>query len=89
MPAVNTQFGHPDITIILMCLSYYYGGLTEEQLRVSFELLLNHDDPFMEYAFWIKEYDCDSVPDSSENQQCQPQVFGAMGQSDIPALCSE
>ncbi|KAN0075565.1 hypothetical protein V8E55_011588, partial [Tylopilus felleus] len=55
MPAVNTQFGHPDITIILMCLSYYYGGLTEEQLRVSFELLLNHDDPFMEYAFWIKE----------------------------------
>ncbi|KAF8548129.1 hypothetical protein OG21DRAFT_1599535 [Imleria badia] len=64
MPAPNTQFGHPDITVILTCLSYYYAGLTEEQLRVSFELLLNQDDPSMEYALWIEECNCNSVPDS-------------------------
>ena len=64
VPAPNTQFGHPDITIILTCLSYYYAGLTEEQLRVSFETLLDQDDPFTEYEFWVKDYDRESVPDS-------------------------
>ena len=65
MPATNTQFGHPDLTIILTCLSYYYTGLTESQLRVCFQVLLDKDDPAVEYALWIKEYeyDGDSVPD--------------------------
>ena len=62
VPAPNTQFGHPDITIILTCLSYYYAGLTEEQLRASFEMLLDQDDPSAEYAFWVKEYDRESMP---------------------------
>ncbi|KAH0835817.1 hypothetical protein J3R83DRAFT_9676 [Lanmaoa asiatica] len=64
VPAPNTQFGHPDITIILTCLSYYYTGLTEEQLRVSFETLLDQDDPSTEYALWLNEYDCMLVPHS-------------------------
>ena len=64
MPAPDTQFGHPDGTIILTCLSYYYTGLTEEQLRVSFELLLDQDDPSVEYRLWVKEYDGESLPDS-------------------------
>ena len=61
-PAPNTQFGHPDLTIILTCLSYYYAGLNRQQLRVSFEILLDKGDPSAEYALWIKE--CDSVPKS-------------------------
>ena len=64
VPAPNTHFSHPDITIILTCLSYYYAGLTEEQLRTSFEMLLDQDDPSMEYALWVEEYDRESVPDS-------------------------
>ena len=64
VPAPNTQFGHPDLTIILTCLSYYYTGLSEEQLRISFEMLLDQDDPSTEYALWIMEYDRESVPDS-------------------------
>ena len=64
VPAPNTQFGHPDITIILTCLSYYYTGLSEEQLRASFEMLLDEDDPSTEYALWVKEYDCESVSGS-------------------------
>ena len=62
VPAPNTQFGHPDLTIILTCLSYYYAGLSKEQLRASFEILLDEDDPLTEYALWIKEYE--SVPKS-------------------------
>ena len=65
MPSTNTQFGHPDLTVILTCLSYYYAGLTEEQLRSCFQVLLDQDDPTAEYALWIKEYeyDGDSVPE--------------------------
>ena len=62
VPAPNTQFGHPDLTIILTCLSYYYAGLSKEQLRASFEILLDQDDPSAEYALWISE--CESVPGS-------------------------
>ena len=65
MPSTNTQFGHPDLTIILTCLSYYYAGLTKKQLGVCFQVLLDQDDPTAEYALWIKEYeyDGDSVPE--------------------------
>lgn len=58
----NTQFGHPDLIIILTCLSYYYTGLWKKQLKRCFEILFHQDDPRAEYALWIKE--CGSVPDS-------------------------
>ena len=64
LPALKTQFGHPDLTIILTCLSYYYTGLSEEQLRYSFEILLAQDDPSTEYATWIEGHDRESLPDS-------------------------
>ncbi|KAI9459074.1 hypothetical protein HD554DRAFT_1685585 [Boletus coccyginus] len=64
VPAPNTQFGHPDLTIILTCLSYYYTGLSKEQLRIAFEILLDQDDPSMEYALWVKGYDSETLPDS-------------------------
>jgi len=64
VPGPNTQFGHPDLTIILTCLSYYYGGLSEKQLRIAFEILLDQDDPSMGYALWVKEYDSELLSDS-------------------------
>ena len=64
MPAPNTQFSHPDLTVILTCLSYYYAGLTEEQLRASFEILLDLDDPAAEFARWIEDHDCELLPES-------------------------
>ena len=68
VPAPNTQFGHPDLTVILTCLSYYYGGLTNEQLRTSFSILLDQDDDTStEYALWLKQYDRELVLDSLRN----------------------
>ena len=61
VPAQRAEFGHPDIAIILTCLSYYYSGLTEEQLRLSFEILLRQDDPSLDYELWIR--DCAAVPE--------------------------
>ena len=64
VPSETAEFGHPDTTILLTCLSYYYGGLSEEQLRSSFELLLQQEDPSSEYAFWLEDYhDSTSLPD--------------------------
>ena len=63
VPAPTAEFGHPDIAIVLTCLSYYYGGLTEEQLRASFETLQEQDDPSLEYSNWLQDYDPASVPE--------------------------
>lgn len=49
VPSVKADFGHPDVAIILTCLSYYYGGLTEAQLDLCFELLFKLDNPTQEY----------------------------------------
>ncbi|KAF7350232.1 hypothetical protein MVEN_01326600 [Mycena venus] len=54
VPSLRTDFGHPDVAIVLTCLSYYYGGLTEKQVDLSFELLLALDNPTLEYESWVR-----------------------------------
>ncbi|KAF8063995.1 hypothetical protein FPV67DRAFT_1608613 [Lyophyllum atratum] len=53
VPSLRADFGHPDVAIALTCLSYYYGGLTEEQLEATFQLLFRLDDPESEYKAWV------------------------------------
>ncbi|KAF8446832.1 hypothetical protein BGX38DRAFT_1093847 [Terfezia claveryi] len=55
-PVIGAQFAHPDVTIALTCLCYYYTGLTESQLQSCFRHLKNVIDPEGEYHSWIKEY---------------------------------
>ena len=62
-PVPHTQFGHPEITILLTCLSYYYTGLDEGEMKSSFEVLLDQDSPALEFASWIEDCGSDSVPD--------------------------
>ena len=47
VPSLRAEFGHPDVAIALTCLSYYYGGLTKNQLLLCFDLLIKLDDPEM------------------------------------------
>ncbi|KAJ6533684.1 hypothetical protein B0H19DRAFT_1272325 [Mycena capillaripes] len=54
VPSPRTDFGHPDVAIVLTCLSYYYGGLTDKQVDLSFELLLSLDNPALEYESWVR-----------------------------------
>jgi hypothetical protein len=54
VPSLRAEFGHPDVAIALTCLSYYYGGLTKDQLLLCFDLLTKLDDPEMEYDHWVE-----------------------------------
>ncbi|TFK34223.1 hypothetical protein BDQ12DRAFT_727128 [Crucibulum laeve] len=60
VPAARAEFSHPDVTIVLSCLSYYYGGLSEGQLKTCFDLLLKTPNPDLEYETWI----CESIPET-------------------------
>ncbi|KAG0694113.1 hypothetical protein DFH29DRAFT_1035335, partial [Suillus ampliporus] len=62
VPSLRAEFGHPDVAVTLTCLSYYYAGLTHEQLMLCFELLLKQDNPAIEYESWV--HGLQSVPES-------------------------
>jgi hypothetical protein len=53
VPALRAEFGHPDVAISLTCLSYYYQGLSEDQLVRCFQLLYKLDNPTAEYDDWV------------------------------------
>ncbi|KAL8715171.1 MAG: hypothetical protein Q9220_001129 [cf. Caloplaca sp. 1 TL-2023] len=52
IPAPTAEFGHPDVAVGLTCLSYYYTGLSDHQLRNCLELLHKADDPSAEFETW-------------------------------------
>ncbi|KAI0296910.1 hypothetical protein B0F90DRAFT_1819762 [Multifurca ochricompacta] len=54
VPSLRAEFGHPDVAIALTCLSYYYGGLTKEQVLLCFDLITKLDNPEMEYDQWVE-----------------------------------
>jgi hypothetical protein len=61
VPSLRAEFGHPDVAIALTCLSYYYHGLSEDQLDQCFQLLYKQDNPPLVYEGWV--HDNDSLPE--------------------------
>ncbi|EWC47772.1 hypothetical protein DRE_02972 [Drechslerella stenobrocha 248] len=55
-PAVKAEFGHPEVMLILTCLSYYYGGLQNDDLQSCFELIGKSDNPELVYEHWTKRH---------------------------------
>ncbi|KAG9123166.1 hypothetical protein FRC07_000159 [Ceratobasidium sp. 392] len=53
MPSLRAEFGHPDVIVVLTCLSYYNHGLTDDQLSLCFEWLYKLDNPVLEYEHWV------------------------------------
>lgn len=54
-PAARAEFSHPDATILLTALCYYYRGLEDEEIRASFEALLPSDHAKEEYDRWVRD----------------------------------
>ncbi|UNI17476.1 hypothetical protein JDV02_003816 [Purpureocillium takamizusanense] len=56
-PSLRSEFSHPDVVVCLTCLSYYYGGLGDEDLTMSLDLLLRSDQVDLEYKAWVATSD--------------------------------
>ncbi|KAF2490217.1 hypothetical protein BU16DRAFT_517393 [Lophium mytilinum] len=62
MPSARAEYSHPDTTIILTCLSYYYKGLSNEELLYAFDALFRCDNEQEEYEAWIRNVGLESIP---------------------------
>jgi hypothetical protein len=51
---LRAEFSHPDVAITLTCLSYYYTGLTKQQVLLCFNSLYELGSPEMEYDHWVR-----------------------------------
>lgn len=85
MPSPRSEFSHPDVVIVLTCLSYYYSGLSYDQLYTCFELLHTSDQAEQEYGRWADMSPC--LPSSfqhfpsvniEDKPQCENIVFPAL-----------
>lgn len=54
-PTPRSEFSHPDVVIVLTSLSYYYGGLTNEDLFTALKHLIGCDQAEVEYGAWIAD----------------------------------
>ncbi|KDQ19885.1 hypothetical protein BOTBODRAFT_183913, partial [Botryobasidium botryosum FD-172 SS1] len=55
VPSPRADFGHPDVVLVLTYLSYYYQGLSSQQLYYCFDAILKQDDGELEYKGWAAE----------------------------------
>jgi len=53
-PTARSEFSHPDVVVVLTCLSYYYGGLLDDDLFLAFDHLIKSDQADIEYHEWVK-----------------------------------
>lgn len=53
-PALRSEFSHPDMVILLTCLSYYYGGLKDSELFMAFGHLFTSEQGDSEYSNWVR-----------------------------------
>ena len=63
VPSPSAEWGHPDVAIILTCLSFYYDGLSLNQFKQAIEHLAKSDEPSIEYSLWV----ADEVPEGFKN----------------------
>ncbi|KAF2833124.1 hypothetical protein CC86DRAFT_461565 [Ophiobolus disseminans] len=85
-PSPRSEFSHPDVVILLTLLSYYYGGLTDEQLFGSFTHLLKSDQAGIYYDEWVDTASPDlpvafqqlSGVSIKDHHQCVVEVFPSL-----------
>lgn len=52
IPTQNSEFGHPDVAVLLTCMSYYYTGLSMTQVEDCFKILLKDTNAQDIYRGW-------------------------------------
>ncbi|KAF2803122.1 uncharacterized protein BDZ99DRAFT_453896, partial [Mytilinidion resinicola] len=81
-PVPNAEFSHPEVYIILTCLSYYYQGLSDDELFDLFDHLRAADNGEVEYEQWtVLDGNLPKVLSgvNTKNQtHCKEQVFSRL-----------
>lgn len=81
-PTPRSEFSHPDVVIVLTCLSYYYSGLENADIFMAFDILIRSDSPDVEYQTWVKN--APSLPGEyrqliginlRDRQRCKSDIF--------------
>lgn len=81
-PSPRSEFSHPDVVILLTLLSYYYRGLSDDELMLAFCYLSNSDQASLVYQEWVK--DAHALPrafcqlegvDLDNHPQCKNELF--------------
>ena len=54
-PAQRSEFSHPDMVLMLTSISYYYAGLTDKELFMTFYHLLKSDQADLEFQAWVQD----------------------------------
>jgi len=57
VPSEQSEWGHPDVSILFTCLAFYHEGVNEARLRQALTRVLKSDDPSTEYEKWIQSTD--------------------------------
>ncbi|KAI0809453.1 hypothetical protein GGR55DRAFT_175773 [Xylaria sp. FL0064] len=61
-PSEQAEYSHPDVSILFTCLSFYYAGLTRDQLTQGLQHILQSNDPAAQYEWWTST--CSKLPQS-------------------------
>jgi hypothetical protein len=54
-PSLRSEFSHSDVVICFTCLSYYYGGLSNEEIFQSLAKLKLSNQAELEFQIWTKD----------------------------------
>jgi hypothetical protein len=54
-PSPRSEFSHPEVIIILTLLSYYYEGLTDDDLFITMGHLMESDQADVQYQAWVRD----------------------------------
>ncbi|PVH93270.1 hypothetical protein DM02DRAFT_676940 [Periconia macrospinosa] len=80
-PSPRSEFSHPEVIIMLTSLTYYYGGLTDQELFDTFSHLSKSDQKDDEYREWVrgleipKAFHLLSGINIKDRQQCITEIF--------------
>ncbi|KAI0468184.1 hypothetical protein F4859DRAFT_517375 [Xylaria cf. heliscus] len=81
-PTPRSEFSHPEVVIVLTQLSYYYGGLCNEEIDWALRHLLNSDQADAEFQAWVQgaaklatEFKQISGINLDDRSTCEEEIF--------------
>lgn len=81
-PSARSEYSQPDVVILLTCLTYYYSGLTDDDLFLAFDQLFDSDQAQIEYGRWVcgnteipARFRSLAGVNTEDKQQCTSDVF--------------